>query len=836
MGNVPTEAEVIAAAKRLIDAGVAVHLLHRRSKRPVGNDWQTAPKHTLESLKAAYRSGMNLGLRPGEHSLTEGGYLHVIDLDIRRPEMADEAWECLKRFWPTAGDAPFAISGSGGESRHLYLFTDKPFRTVTLGKSVGFDMIFDPEKGKDVKKRHWEVSLFGAPKQLAIPPSVHPDSGENYRWGREIDWTLVELGVGPIVPSDVIATWGARNDDLSLDDDDDGLMALARAEPMGLEEAEIDQVLADLPDDWYEDHDLWVQAGMALHHEYGGSQVGFEKWCQWARQSAKFDLKDSKYRWTKSFRETHRNPVRMATLIKAAADNRLAKAHAEIDDLVGEPLQTTAVAVIPSDLEDLLGPIAEPIAQGAPVREGLTYDPDWKSYLHKNEEGVTKATLHNVRLIVRNDPRLRGVVALNQFSQELVVIKTPKKVALRKESPKPLVQLDGDMWRLHDPINGDNWSDSHDAGVRAMLEAPERQGGYAIKVSQRDLKDALDLAGQENAFHPVRDYLEGLKWDGRKRAEMLFLDYVGSPDDAYHRQAAMLWLVGAVTRIYEPGHKFDFVPFMRGLQGKRKSTFFQVLARQWFAELDGDFHDKKGMVEQMQGAWILEMPEMQGFSKADVTTIKGFISKQRDKVRLSYDRRAKTFPRQCVFGGTTNEDELLRDSTGGRRFWPVDCHVDEIDIDRLEANVDQIWAEALVLYRRWRAEAGPTAMLPLYIRGEAAQLIAKTKQENARQQGVDEVLAARIEEWLSQPIGSELGLDTLEGEEPRYRTSVCLPQIWVEMMGRDIDVYADRDQQLLSRAMRKVEGWVFTGSKHRFPTYGQQREFRRAGQSTHRYE
>lgn len=831
MGSVPTEAEILSAARRLIDAGVAVHLLHRRSKRPVGEHWQTAPVHTYETFAAAYRSGMNIGVRPGEPSHTAAGYLHTIDLDIRKPEMAEEAWGAVLKVWPEARDAPFVISGSGGESRHLYLVTDKPFRSLTLAKSEGFDMVFDEEKGREVKKRHWEVSLFGAPKQLVLPPSVHDKTGERYVWGREIEWDLLELGVGPIVPSERIAAWGAADDDLTLDDDDDGLMALARAEPMGLTEAEVDETLRDLPEDWVEDHDLWVQVGMALHHEFGGSQVGFEKWCEWARRSEKFDLKDSKYRWSKSFKETHRRPVRMATLIKAAGDHRLASAHADLDDLIGEPQQqTTALTVVPQAddlLAELLGDIRSPVAPGASVRQQLVYDPEWRSYLHRSDEGQTKPTLHNVKLIVRNDPRMRGIVALNQFSQEIVLIRSPKRSKLQKESPKPLVQLDGDVWKVHDKTNGDVWSDSHDAGLRAVLEAPERQGGYGIKVSQRDMKDAVDLCAQEAAFHPVRDYLNSTSWDGIPRVERLFIDYVGSPDDAYHRQAAMLWLVGAVTRIFEPGHKFDFVPFMRGLQGKRKSTFFQVLAKQWFAELDGDFHDKKAMVEQMQGAWIIEMPELQGFSKAEVTTIKGFISRQRDKVRLSYDRRAKLFARQCVFGGTTNEDEVLRDSTGGRRFWPVDCWVDEIDITRLEANVDQIWAEALVLYRRWREEAGPTAMLPLYIRGEAAQQIARTKQESARQQGVDEVLAARIEDWLSQPIGSDLGLDTLEGEEPQFRTSICLPQIWVEMMGRDIDAYADRDQQLLSRAIRKVEGWAFSGGRPHFKGYGRQREFKK---------
>lgn len=849
MGSVPDEGTVLSAARPLVAAGVAVHWLHRRSKRPVGENWQNAPVHDFESLKAAYRSGYNLGVRPGEFSKTAAGYLHLIDLDIRDPAQAPMAWAALLAIWPEARDAPFVISGSGGESRHIYFFSDRPFRSLALGHSDGFDMVFDPTKGRDVKKRHWEVGLYGAPKQAVLPPSVHPDTGENYVWGREIDWDMVDLGLGTVVPAQLVEAWGASDsDDLALDEDDE-LMAMVRASPMGLTEDEVDRTLADLPEDWLEDHDLWVQAGMALHHEYEGSQLGFEKWCEWARQSEKFDLKDHQTRW-KSFKGRG-NPVRMATLIQVAGRHRFELAHADLDELLGGaeddenteiPEQSRALTVVrnDSDLDDLLGPSSiatddladlmgptSPITPGATGRPVLTYDPDWRSHFHRNEEGDLKTTLHNARLMIRNDARLRGSIGLNKFTQEIVLCKSPGRRKLQKESPKPIVQLDGAIWNLRSTAGGDLWTDSHSAAVRAVLEAPDRQGGYGVKVSQRDLNDAIDIVAQENVFHPVQDYLTGLRWDGVQRATGLFVDYVGSPDDAYHREAAMLWLLGAVVRVFEPGHKFDFVPILEGLQGKRKSTFFRLLAKDWFAELEGDFHNTQQMVEKMQGAWIMEIPELQGFSKAEVTTIKGFVSRQTDKTRLSYDRRARDFHRQCVFGGSTNENEYLRDSTGGRRFWPIECRVKEIDTDRLAANVDQIWAEIMVMYREWRARFGPAASLPLYMKNDASADIAKKMQESRRQQGSDDVLAARVEEWLSQPIGSELGLDDLEGEEPRYRESICLPEIWEQMMDRDINNYTDRDQQLLGRAMRRVEGWAPTGEREKFGKYGRQRAYKK---------
>lgn len=834
MGSVPDLSEMLSAARPLVEAGVAVHWLHRREKRPVGSDWQTAPVHTMESLEAAYQRGYNLGIRPGEHSKTAAGYLHLWDLDIRDAAQAADAWAVLLRLWPQARTAPFVISGSAGESRHIYFFTDKPLRSQSFGHSTGFTMVYDPKKEREVKKWDWEVSIYGAPKQAVLPPSVHPETGENYVWGRPIDFDLAEMGLG-VVDADVVESWGAREDDMRLDEDDD-LMALARSAPMGLTEIEIDRTLTDLPEDWIEDYDLWVQVGMALHHEYEGSQVGFEKWCEWSRRSEKFDLKECKARWTKSFKGKS-NPVRMATLIKAAGDNRLAHAHADLDDLFGDEVGGAEIALLnpiaaqnqsltiipPDDLADLLG---DTIAPGAPVRPSMVYDADWRSHLQRNEEGAIKVSLHNVRLIMRNDIRMRGIIAANRFTQEPVMIKSPGRIKRNRDRPKPMVQLEGHIWELRDPINGTLWSDDHDAAVRAMIEAPESMGGYGIKITDRDMKAAVSVISQENGFHPVKDYLESIRWDGIPRAETLFVDYVGSPDDAYHREAGLLWLIGAVTRIYEPGHKFDFVPILEGLQGKRKSTFFMTLARHWSAELEGDFHDKKAMVEQMQGAWIIEMPELQGFSRAEVQTIKGFISRQKDKVRLSYGRRAAEFHRQCVFGGTTNEEEYLRDSSGGRRFWPIECRVDEIDIVRLVANVDQIWAETLHMYHQWR-QRYPSAQLPLYMKNESSALIAKAMQESRRQIGADEVLAGQIEDWLEQPIGADLGLDDLdENEEPKYRVETCLLELWVMLLGKDKAAYTDRDQQLLSRAMRKVPGWRTTGSRRRFENgIGQQRAY-----------
>ncbi|WP_372708050.1 VapE domain-containing protein, partial [Brevundimonas sp.] len=711
----PLPSPTLDAIRPMVEAGVSVHWLRRRSKAPVDYGWQLAESLSFDRLKATWSRDFNVGVRPGEYSHTAGGYLHLIDLDIRDAAQADAAWSWLLSRWPEARSAPFVISGSGGESRHIYFFTDRAFRSRKVARSPGFSLVFDPKKDREVKKHDWEIEVFGTRKQVVLPPSIHPETGLPYGWGREIEWDILSLGIGPIVDADTVESWGVTEDDLNIDDDD--LFPLVKARPMGLSETEIGSTLSDLPEDWVEDRDCWLQVGQGLHHEYGGSGSGFERWCEWSKGSSKYEAKDQAAVW-KSFKGA-KNPVRMASLIKAAGVARLERAHAEFDDEDDFlTLPGTAVAIVPvsatlSPLDDFLSlsdaPTPPPIAPGA--RVAPAFDPEWRSNLQLSEEGQIKGTLHNVELIVGNDKRFRGIVGLNEFTQEIRQIGTPGIFRMKKESPKPVRQLDGVLWKIRDPVNGQLWSDSHDIAIRLILETPDRQGGYSLKTTDRDLMSAINRAAQGNRFHPVRDYLTRHKWDGVNRVERLFVDYIGAEDNAYHREAALLFMVGAVTRIFEPGHKFDFVPILEGIQGVRKSTFVSTLSQGWFAELEGDFHDKKGMVEQMAGAWVIELPELQGFSKAEVTTIKGFVSRTTDKVRLAYERRAAEFPRQCVFIGSTNETEYLRDATGGRRFWPIAGTVTSIDTDRLEREVDQLWAEAKAMYDAWRQEQ-PHGRLP----------------------------------------------------------------------------------------------------------------------------
>jgi len=801
----------------MLDAGAALHWLKPKSKAPADEGWSTAPVNDFAALKRKYETGQNIGIRLGEFSKTPAGYIHVIDVDIRDPDQADDAWDAVRDLLALDVDEmPMVRSGSGGESRHVYVLTEKPMKNGKIAKSEGFSMVFDPKLGREVKKFDWEIDFFGTGKQVVVPPSIHPDTGIAYRWQREFDWPMLGLGFGSVVDT---SFWSIATVEDEEDDDDD-LFAIVRAEPIDVTDEQVDGYIADLPEDWVEDRENWLTVGAGLSHQYRGSQIGFDKWCDWSRQSDKFSLRDSKIVW-RSFKGA-KNPITFRSVIQAAQDNRLQSNLPAISAKKDEV----------DPLADLLGPTAltvrieQPTAKVNPIA-------DWTSLMARNEEGAPTGCLHNVHLISGNDVRTFGTIAFNKFKVEIAIVNEPRQATRDREHvKKPMVQLDGPHWKVPDPINGTNFTDSHLYDLRRMIEAPKGQGGYGIKVADRDLKAAIDIVARANSYHPVKNYIEEATkhYDGKMRVERLFIDFLGAPDTPYHREAARLMILGAVARIYEPGHKFDFVPILEGLQGKRKSTFIRVIGRNWSSELAGDFHDTKAMVEQIQGSWIIEIPELQGFSKADTNVLKAWVSRTHDKTRLAYKSFAETYPRQCIFIGSTNDDEYLRDHTGGRRFWPIQCNLEgDIDTDGLEAVIDHIWAEGFLMYRALR-ESCKLRELPLYMQSEDAKAEAVKLQESRRVDTAEDSLAGRIEAWLDQPIGTETGFDDLDADAPKeYRSVTCALEVFTDLMGNDPGKYNSSEATRVGRALARVKGWERLPNPVMTARFGRQRVFRRIG-------
>jgi predicted P-loop ATPase len=816
---------MLAAVEPLRAAGFALHWLKARDKRPVIAGWSESAVLSHEQLSLSHQSNYNVGVRLGEPSQVAGGFLHVLDIDIRIDDLKDEAWDAVRALFPDVNisELPCVQSGSGGESRHLYLILDKPFRSKLLATSPGKHKRV--KDGKEGWSYDWEVELYGTSKQVVVPPSIHPESGKPYRWLRELDFTLLELGVGPFVSSSAIER-------LSLVEH--ATYEFETREPLTFKGDQLERTLSaiNISELHYND---WLRIGQALHHQFGGSDEGFDLWLKHTKRSTKFtgdkQVREMRRVKWKSFGRYRGKPVTMATVVEWAQDARTAafvdafedaddEAPADFDDLLG----ADAPAEVPppkSDI-DLLGGADDDDDDTISAKGG------WLSLLDRNDEGAIKPTLHNVELMVRNDLRLAGLPQLNEFTLEPVQRTQPgSKPNLRSNPAKQTRQLAGRVWQVKDELNGDLWSEDRDYAVRSIMEAPKTQGGYGVKVTDRDLKASIVLAATDHSFHPVREYLESHTWDGTARVETLFHDYVGAPNDSYSRSVSRLMLIAAVTRIYEPGHKFDFAVILEGLQGKRKSTFIKTLGHGWFAELDGDFHDQKQMIEAMQGAWIMEIPELSGFQRGEVQTIKAFMSRTHDKARLAYARRAGVFPRQCIFLGSTNDKRYLKDDTGARRWWPMPCQLDgEIDIPRLELNLNQLWAEALVLYRAMRATQ-PSGILPLYLSEREALVTAARLQESRRVESADDATAGRIAEWLSQPINTgSIDDDLTEDGKPRLRTETCLIEVWTDCLGNDVKTYNQVASQSLGRAMALVPDWhlcTIGSGRKRFPRHGQQR-------------
>ena len=788
----------IAATIHLLNAGAALHWLKPGKKRPIEENWSSAPRYDEAALRSQHRPGANIGIRLGEPSKIGDQYLHLIDLDIRKDALADEAWDALLEMLPQARSFPTVQSGSGGESRHIYLLADRPFSSKLLVRSPGSEMVWDDDKGREVKKSDWQIEFYGTSKQAVLPPSIHPDTKLPYRWLKPFNTQLLSLGVGPFVADETIEAWGARASDSDASDEDDDLLAAVLATPLDIDDAEVARTLSDLPDDWADDREQWVKVGQALHHQYEGGQNGFERWCEWSRQSDKFDAKDSGKVW-KSFKGRTGRPVRFATLIQAAQAVRVTR------DTELVPVIESKVSI---DLSKLLG-IDEPAVsagQGAsPAQKPAAPDgPSWKQKLHFGEKGDIKASAANTALIVANDPRTAGIFCFNHFTRSIRIRFKPTKV--RGKHEQGTINLIGSLWHDLNPVDGNPVMKAHLSSLRIMVDAKTGRGGYAFKPTLQDIEGAIDDCSQANAFHPVQEYLESTVWDGVARAETLFIDYLGADDTPYHRAAARLMLLAAVTRVYEPGHKFDYVPILEGVQGKGKSTFISILGHLWAQELvvtDVEKPDK--MIEQMQGAWIMEIPELQGFRKAEVNALKGFVTRQVDKARLAWERGVGEYPRQCIFIGSTNDDTYLRDPTGGRRWWPIACNIeDQIDNIRLRREVDQIWAEVLAMYRDMRA-AQPDGPLPLFMDEAEAQAEAASLQESRRVESTSDLLASQIEVWLDTPVHEPFA----EDDEPAVlRQATCTMQIWREVLGRD-GLVPHNEAMVIGQAL-VATGWART--------------------------
>lgn len=427
-----------------------------------------------------------------------------------------------------------------------------------------------------------------------------------------------------------------------------------------------------------------------------------------------------------------------------------------------------------------------------PSVEGEPEDTTWLEQMDADRKGNYSNTYKNTVLILENDPVFKGKIAYDVFSQQAVFIKG--KISWREvdQETKFLTSSDDDF-------------------IEYYIEKK-----YGITVSSK-YKKALSVFCMKHCFHPIKDFLNSVKWDGKPRLDTLFIDYMGAADTDYTRAVTRKALTAAVARIFEPGIKFDHLLTLVGDQGKKKSSILSQLGGEWFSDTFNIRMLERGKegFEQVRGVWLLEVPEMVGMAKADVNHIKSFLTSKRDRYRPAYGDRVQSFPRQCVIFGTTNSIDFLRDTTGNRRFWPVDIlqqrPTKDVFKDLVGEEINQVWAEALMRYRKKE---------PLYLSPAMEVAAANVQQEHLE----EDPRASEIHKYLERPI-SEPGDEFNDGPQDiavgSKRDKVCASEIWIRVFNgqaKDMNTY---NTKFIHDILSCMEGWKRSKSKNK-TEYGKQ--------------
>ena len=418
-------------------------------------------------------------------------------------------------------------------------------------------------------------------------------------------------------------------------------------------------------------------------------------------------------------------------------------------------------------------------------------------------KGNKQVTVNNFVNAFKSDPLLNGLLAYDML-KETIVFTRPSFTA--KGSKK------GDL------VN--------DTDISIIKGRIERMHGI---YNDAKLNDAIEQVSSDNAFHPIKLYLESLTWDGVPRIDTFLVDYMGAEDNAYTREAFRKMLLAAVTRIYEPGRKFDTALVFYSEQGVGKSTLIQRLSKGWFNDSLTNLSGKESY-EAIQFAWLVELAELSALRKSDVEAVKNFISKREDTYRGAYARRVKTHKRQCVFFGSTNDDEFLKDATGNRRFFPVEVKRTRktrlIFEPEFDAIVDQLWAEAMEGYMLGEALTltdGAEAIAG----GTREEFTERTPIQGLIEEYLDRLFPADYEDrFLAQRLDFLNGDLGEEGTETK--NSFSLIELWTEALGRRKDEYTVVKARELSNAVKALKGWK-RDKQARQKIYGPQVIYRRVG-------
>lgn len=400
-----------------------------------------------------------------------------------------------------------------------------------------------------------------------------------------------------------------------------------------------------------------------------------------------------------------------------------------------------------------------------------------KGMLSYDEHGKVIQSVRNFEIVLENDSRFAGKVGFNEFSRQ---------VSLLGSVPWDLLNNSCRAWGNHD-----------DSALFSII-----QTDYVLR-NRNDYFDSVKIVSMRNKFHPVRNLLDSLPWKGIGHIKRLLVDYLGAENTEYQFQVMRLWMLGAVSRIYKPGCKFDYTLILLGPQGWGKSTFLRLMALmdEWYNDsLDNLDSDKTA--QSLIGSWIIELAELKSLARTSggIDSIKRFLTAQQDKFRAPYERRAEIIQRQCVFSGTTNHEEFLQDLTGNRRFLIVEVGINKpnksLFAPEVVEDIKAAWAEAVHIFKT----ENPELILPEEFREQAEKL--------QNQSLVDDGKTGIIEAYLED------------------KTITCAVEVWQEALnesGRPAKWQAIEINEIIS----KLDGWKKMKSPTNIGKFGRQRGFRK---------
>lgn len=659
-----TQAEqMLAAARRLAGLGLAVHWLRgpkAGGKAPLAKEWQRAPYAPPAQVDEGWRSGCNLGVHTG---LVAGAPRSVVVVDLDSPAALAWAQEHLPA-------TPWRTLTRKGE--HWYYL--HPGAGVVL-----------PNKAKVGKLA---LDIRGDGGNVVVAPSTHPEGhvyAEADPWAAGAELPTFDPAWFPAPPAPPPAR--PRSAPRTADEAHTRRRAaawLGRVQPAISGQGGHDQL-------WDAAVGLCRGFGLAEGDALELLRLDYNPRCvpPWSDRELEHKVRGAAA--AHSVPEGYlRDADRPGWTAPRGSYRSAAPPPPPMDEVPLDVREQDAPGEA-ADLEEALPAPGEDEAPRRPARRPEPQlPPDWTESLiwEGGRNPKLRRCLANAVTIFGRAPEWAGILAYNEFREQVEAV-----------APPP--------WGEDERSTGGHaagpWADEDDIRATAWLER-----AHGLSLGRDTVAAAIRLAAErQRRFHPVREYLQGLRWDGEERLDLLFPWYFdaeapGQPSP-YLRLVSKWWTVSAVARIMDPGCKADSMVILEGKQGARKSSALCALAGrlEWFADSTVPLENKDAF-EVLRGKWIIEFAELDSWRRADHNRLKNFLSSRQDTYRAAYARTAADHRRQCIFAGSTNEHDYLQDSTGGRRFWPVACGA--IRLEELQRDRDQLWAEAVHLHRaghRW---------------------------------------------------------------------------------------------------------------------------------------